>query len=314
MNKQNIHKTVHKTAGQKSTTLSRRHVAAPSHAKRRLASRPDVTRNTTVPMSVHVNKFAPNKPTVQPQPTKRDRPAEPHPTVVRAQARAAQQPHPTTRTATRRSPVTPPYHSTRIVKPNQTPARQHPATLAPKPAAILKNEAITEALQRATTPEKAPRRAKKPKSRIGHWLQITSIGLAIMLIGGYFTYLGMPNISTRIAAIQSGVNAKYPGYRPTGYALSGPITFKSGEVSMKFAYADGGQSYTITQQKSSLSSAALKETLTADGGDVQTTTADGLTIYSTDRTASWINGGVLYQITLGGALSSEQVTKIATSL
>ncbi len=314
MNKQIIHKTVHKTAGQKSTTLSRRHVAAPSHAKRRLASRPDVTRDTSVPISVHVNKFAPNKPTVQPQPAKRDRPAEPHPTVVRAQARAAQQPYQTTRTATRRSPATPHYHSTRIVKPNQAPAKQHPATLAPKPAAILKNEAITEALQRAATPQKAPRRSKKPKSHIGRWLQVASVGLAIMLIGGYFTYLGMPNISTRIAAIQSGINAKYPGYRPTGYALSGPITFKSGEVSMKFAYADGGQSYTITQQKSSLSSTALKETLTADGGDVQTTTADGLTIYSTDRTASWINGGVLYQISLGGALSNEQVTKIATSL
>lgn len=313
MNKQNIHKTVHKTAGQKSTTLSRRHVAAPSHAKRRLASRPDITRDTSVPMSAHVNKFA-SAPSSQPQPTKRDRPAEPHPTMVRAQARAAQQPHQTTRTATRRSPATSHHYSTRIVKPNQTPAKQNPATLAPKPAAVLKHEAITEALQRASTPEKAPRRSKKPKSRTGRWLQVASVGLAIMLIGGYFTYLGMPNISTRIAAIQSGVNAKYPGYRPTGYALSGPITFKSGEVRMKFAYADGGQSYTITQQKSSLNSAALKETLTADGGDVQTTTAGGLTIYSTDRTASWINGGVLYQITLGGALSSEQVTKIATSL
>lgn len=313
MNKQIIYKTVHKTAGQKSTTLSRRHVAAPSHAKRRLASRPDITRDTSVPMSTHVNKFAP-APSSRPQPTKRDRPAEPHPTVVRAQARATQQPHQTTRTTARRSPATPHHHSTRIVQPNQTPAKQHPVTLAPKPAAVLKHEAITEALQRATTPEKAPRRAKKPKSRMGRWLQVASVGLAIMLIGGYFTYLGMPNISTRIAAIQSGINAKYPGYRPSGYALSGPITFKSGEVRMKFAYADGGQSYTITQQKSSLNSAALKETLTADGGDVQTTTADGLTIYSTDRTASWINGGVLYQITLGGALSNEQVTKIATSL
>lgn len=314
MNKQNIHKTVHKTAGQKSTTLSRRHVAAPSHAKRRLASRPDITRDTSVPISVHVSKFAPTAPSVQPQSTKRDRPAEPHPTVVRAQARIAQQSHQTTRPATRHVPATPPHSSTRIIRPNHPPAKQHAVTLAPKPAAVLKNEAITEALQRATTPEKAPRRAKKPKSRMGRWLQIASVGLAIMLIGGYFTYLGMPNISTRIAAIQSGVNAKYPGYRPTGYALSGPITFKSGEVRMKFAYADGGQSYTITQQKSSLNSAALKETLTADGGEVQTTTAGGLTIYSTDRTASWINGGVLYQITLGGALSSEQVTKIATSL
>ena len=313
MNKQNIHTTVHKTAGQKSTTLSRRHVAAPSHAKRRLASRPDITRDTSVPMSTHVNKFAP-APSSRPQPTKRDRPAEPHPAVVRAQARAARQPHQTTRPATRHVPATPPHHSTRIIQPNQTPAKQHPATLAPKPAAVLKNEAITEALQRAATPPKAPRRTKKPKSRIGRWLQVASVSLAIMLIGGYFTYLGMPNISTRIAAIQSGVNAKYPGYRPTGYALSGPITFKSGEVRMKFAYADGGQSYTITQQKSSLNSAALKETLTADGGEVQTTTAGGLTIYSTDRTATWINGGVLYQISLGGALSNEQVTKIATSL
>ena len=113
MNKQTIHKTVHKTAGQKSTTLSRRHVTAPSHAKRRLASRPDITRDTSVPMSAHVNKFAP-APSSQSQPTERDRRAEPHPAVVRAQARIAQQPQ-TVRTTTRHVPTTPPHHSTRII-------------------------------------------------------------------------------------------------------------------------------------------------------------------------------------------------------
>ena len=95
--------------------------------------------------------------------------------------------------------------------------------------------------------KKSRRRQKKGGTL--HWLNTFSVGFAVMLLGGYLTYLSMPNISIKMAAVQSGIDAKYPGYKPDGYALNGPIKFKSGEVSMKYAYADGSSGYTITQQK-----------------------------------------------------------------
>ena len=135
-----------------------------------------------------------------------------------------------------------------------------------------------------------------------------------MLLGGYLTYLSMPNISIKMAAVQSGINAKYPGYKPDGYALNGPIKFKSGEVSMKYAYADGSSEYTLTQQKSNWDSAAVKEYFTEKSKSPTTTMVDGLTIYSSGKNAVWVNGGILYQITGSANLSNEQIQKIATSL
>ena len=117
-----------------------------------------------------------------------------------------------------------------------------------------------------------------------------------------------------MAAVQSGIDAKYPGYKPDGYALNGPIKFKSGEVSMKYAYADGSSGYTITQQKSGWNSSAVKEFFSEKHKNPNTTMIDGLTIYSGGKEAAWVNGVILYQISGDANLSSSQIEKIATSL
>ena len=41
---------------------------------------------------------------------------------------------------------------------------------------------------------------------------------------------------------------------------------------------------------------------------------DGLTIYSGGKEATWVNGGILYQISGDANLSNDQIQKIATSL
>ena len=161
----------------------------------------------------------------------------------------------------------------------------------------------------------APPPARQPA--VHHWgrrLSIAGAMVALLAFGGYLTYLSMPNISIKMAAVQSGINAKYPGYKPDGYALNGPIKFKSGEVSMKYAYADGSSEYTLTQQKSNWDSAAVKEYFTEKSKSPTTTMVDGLTIYSSGKNAVWVNGGILYQITGSANLSNEQIQKIATSL
>jgi hypothetical protein len=184
------------------------------------------------------------------------------------------------------------------------------------PSSVLKNEAISQALEHAKTPSHSRQEPKQPRSHRSRRMSIASGSLAVMLIGAYFTYLSMPSLSTRVAAAQAGINAGYPSYRPTGYSLSGPVAFNQGTVSMKFAANAGPGSYTLQQARSGWdSSAVLSNYVEPKVGDQYTTTAtNGLTIYTYGTSAAWVNGGILYTISGDAPLSSEQVQRIATSL
>lgn len=291
---------LHRSQPQRSRTLNRRITKQPASTHTiRVTKKPApaiqqhqaVKKFATVPVAVKT-------PAVTARP---DRPATPHPVAVRA-ARTA--PQPTARTTRAKQHAT--AASLRPVS--------APAATTHTPAAILKQQAITAALAKEIAPQKTVRRPKKRRSPLARWSSVLASGFAVMLLAGYFTYLSMPNISIRMAAVQSGINASYPGYRPDGYSLSGPIAFKSGEVSMRFAYADGGAGFTLTQQRSSWDSAAVKQYVAERTATPSTTMVDGLTIYTYDGNAAWVNGGILYTLQGNAPLSSEQISKIATSL
>lgn len=186
-----------------------------------------------------------------------------------------------------------------------------------KSAAVLKNEAIVEAMNRemaSAKPKKTRAKKQRSSSKWARFMSLSAASLAIVMLAGYFTYLNMPNLSMRMAAIQSGIDAKYPGYSPDGYALSGPITFKDGEVAMRFAYADNVRNFTLTQQKSSWDSAAVRQYVDSQTQNAATTKVNGLTIYTYEGNAAWVNGGILYTLEGDAPLSSDQIQRIATSV
>ena len=293
---------IHAAHVQKSSTLNRRHVKMPQRTP--LAAKPQKAR-VDVKQHVAVKKFSTpivSKPA--PQKIAINRPAETHPVTRRAQQRPLSV---DTKLRKERQPLA--INSNPIV----AVAPQKVEKPVAKTAHQLKNEAIEKALSNEIISNKKARRRQKKGGTL-RWLNTFSVGFAVMLLGGYLTYLSMPNISIKMAAVQSGIDAKYPGYKPDGYALNGPIKFKSGEVSMKYAYADGSSGYTITQQKSGWNSSAVKEFFSEKHKNPNTTMIDGLTIYSGGKEAAWVNGGILYQISGDANLSSSQIEKIATSL
>ena len=293
---------IHAAHVQKSSTLNRRHVKMPQRMP--LAAKPQKAR-VDVKQHVAVKKFsAPIVSKPAPQKIAINRPAETHPVTRRAQQRPLSV---NTKLRKERQPLAMNNNPLVAVAPQkiEKPAR--------KTAHQLKNEAIEKALSNEIISNKKARRRQKKGGAL-RWLNTFSVGFAVMLLGGYLTYLSMPNISIKMAAVQSGIDAKYPGYKPDGYALNGPIKFKSGEVSMKYAYADGSSGYTITQQKSGWNSSAVKEFFSEKHNNPNTTMIDGLTIYSGGKEAAWVNGGILYQISGDANLSSSQIEKIATSL
>lgn len=126
----------------------------------------------------------------------------------------------------------------------------------------------------------------------------------------------MPSLSVRVAAAQAGVNASYPSYHPDGYSLNGPVAYSQGEVNMKFASTTGPQNFTIGQSKSNWDSTALlQDYVKQHAGDNYITYDDhGLTIYTYESNAAWVNDGILYTITGDAPLSSDQIRQIAASM
>lgn len=248
---------------------------------------------------------------------------------------------------TRPKPVRTPTNTqsgqiTRFAKPTATPQQTAPVTvdLAPtkhhlaerahirmsakkpvervvKPSQVLKQEAISQASAKMQ-PKSLKKDVKPAKKRrsIGRFLSIASASLAILVLGGYLTYLNMPALSTRVAASQAGISASYPSYQPSGYSLNGPITYQQGSVTMKFAANGGPQSFTLSQARSDWDSSAVLENYVSPqaGKNYTTTTTGGLTIYTYGENAVWVNNGILYTISGNATLSGDQIQRIATSL
>jgi hypothetical protein len=139
---------------------------------------------------------------------------------------------------------------------------------------------------------------------------------ALVLLGGYLTYLNMPNLSVRVAAAQSGVAASFPQFKPDGYHFNGPISYAPGEVTINFAANGGPQKFTIKQKASSWDSQAVLDNYVAKKADNQyiTSSESGLTIYTFDNKAAWVNRGIFYTIDGDAPLSSDQVLRIAASM
>ncbi len=183
---------------------------------------------------------------------------------------------------------------------------------APKPSQVLKQEVLSQAIENA--PKK--HRRHKTKRRQPRFLSIASASFALLLLGGYMTYLNMPNLSVRVAASQAGIDASYPDYKPNGYRLRGPVAFNQNEVSMKFASNSGPHNFTISQSKSSWDSSSLLENYVIEkaGENYMIHNERGLTIYTYNGSAAWVNGGILYTIEGDAPLSGDQIRRIATSL
>lgn len=268
-------KSVH-TAQQKSQTLNRRIVkkTSPSQTPHHIAAK-----------SPTITKFAP----------------KPHGVIPRVMSDIAPTTHPHVTKA----------HQAMAAKKHQA----TPNTHATKPSHVIKSEAIKEAIDK--TPSKTAGAHKTKRSRrMPRFMSVASAALALLLLGGYLTYLNMPNLSVRVAAAQAGINASYPDYRPDGYSLHGPVGYSEGEVTMKFAANAGPQDYTVTQERSNWDSSAVLDNYVKEkvGENHGTYTERGLTIYTFDGGAAWVNGGILYTISGDAPLSSDQVRRIAVSM
>lgn len=190
----------------------------------------------------------------------------------------------------------------------------------------LKDQAIKKALadaSKTTNEEKSAMKSKKTRKKsvkvhfgLGRVVLALSCAAAAVFAIVYFVNLNMPDISMRVAAMQTGIDASYPSYVPRDFSLS-DITSESGKVVLNFKNASTGDAFSLIEEQSSWDSSALLANFVKDeyGDNYTTVREQGLTIYVSGSDAAWVNGGVVYKIdTTAGSLTKKQINTIATSL
>lgn len=192
----------------------------------------------------------------------------------------------------------------------------------------LKDQAIQKALASASntssdskkslTRTKKNRAKKSSQIHFGFGRVMLALGCAAAAVFAivYFVNLNMPDISMRVAAMQTGINPAYPNYVPRDYSVSS-ITSEEGKIALVFDNSNTGGSFTLTEESSSWdSNALLSNFVKSEYGDSYTIIREqGLTLYVSGSDAAWVNGGVVYKIdTTAGALTNKQIRSIAVSL
>lgn len=197
----------------------------------------------------------------------------------------------------------------------------HASQAATKAAEPTSAVSFTAALQQANTHQKAKLHKPKARERTARKLGMTtrlltagSVSLAVILLAGFIAYQNVPNFAMRTAANRAGFAAAMPNYTPAGFNMDGAIQASPGQVTVGFRSASDNRNYQVSQQPSNWTSESLLTNYVATKNQsFQTYEEKGKTIYVNGSTATWVNGGVWYQINGDSSLSTEQLLQIANS-
>ncbi len=164
---------------------------------------------------------------------------------------------------------------------------------------------------------------KKLRHKISKKIGISSRAVAItttifvgLSLGGLYAYQNVPKLAMRVAASRAGFSASMPTYNPSGFSFNGPVQYSTGQVVVDFKSNTDDRQYKLTQQTSNWSSdTLLNNFVSGNNKQYQTYQDRGRTIYIyNNNNATWVNGGVWYQIEGKSELTTDQLVRIASSL
>ncbi len=147
---------------------------------------------------------------------------------------------------------------------------------------------------------------------------LATMSAAFLLLVGFFAYQNAASISVKVAAARAGISAKMPGYTPAGFGASRTANASDGRVSISFLSNTDNKSFTLTQQTSNWNSSSLLVNHVQKRNCstcYQTWQNEGKTVYIYDNSnATWVDGGIWYQIEGNASLTSDQLLRVANSL
>ena len=196
-------------------------------------------------------------------------------------------------------------------------AKKEQPVVQKETAQQMKETAIEKALSTASRTRKQERESARIHFGFKRVLLAMACAAVCVFAIVYFVNLNAPNISLKVAAMQSGIEATYPTFVPREYSISN-ITSEDGKVTMVFKHSeDEAKGFILIEEKSSWDSNALLNNFVRYeyGDDYTSVREQGLTIYISSSDAAWVNGGIVYKIKAPvNTLTKKQIKSIAVSL
>lgn len=207
----------------------------------------------------------------------------------------------------------------KVAEPAKPTTQIQPAAPARPTAKEIKEREIEKAVKTATKlPETSKKRSRKSSfaTNFGWPRMVLAVACAATAVFAivYFVNLTSVDMSLKVAAMQSGIEASYPSYVPRGYNLS-DVTSSSGKVTMNFKTEESA--FAISEENTTWDSDALLSNYIRPTYDDSYTVVreQGLTLYMGDSWEAWVNGGILYKLNVkSGSLTKKQMKTIAASL
>lgn len=175
------------------------------------------------------------------------------------------------------------------------------------------SDAAREAMKKIAAMESVEPIKRRRKFKVLVAFGLSAVVVAIL---GVFVAINLPNISVKVVAMQTGIEATYPTFVPRNYTMETVASDKDGKITMKFVGPDDA-SFTLVEEKSTWDSNAVLNNYVKMkySANYSTMHEQGITYYSEPGSAVWVNGGILYKITSHGKnLSKEQIRNIVVSL
>ena len=196
-------------------------------------------------------------------------------------------------------------------------AKKEQPVVQKETAQQMKETAIEKALSTASRTKTQERESVRIHFGFKRVLLAMACAAVCVFAIVYFVNLNAPNISLKVAAMQSGIEATYPTFVPREYSISN-ITSEDGKVTMVFKHSeDEAKGFVLIEEKSSWDSNALLNNFVRYeyGDDYTSVREQGLTIYISSSDAAWVNGGIVYKIKAPvNTLTKKQIKSIAVSL
>ncbi|MCL2094886.1 hypothetical protein FWH13_02095 [Candidatus Saccharibacteria bacterium] len=212
------------------------------------------------------------------------------------------------RPASRPRPSSPNFSRT---NPDLLAALNEELSLAPPAAKSPLTERVKKSSKKASVKRNGKSRLdKKLRHKLVGLLSLTILSASVL---GYLVYLNLPDISARVSAIAVGIDTTLPSYIPNGYRLEGLPSVQDGRV--VFNFTSNNDRYTITKERSSLSTESLGDTIISERWpDATTSNERGLTIYINGHDAKWVHNGVLFTVSGSQQLTARQIHNLAVSM
>ncbi len=172
---------------------------------------------------------------------------------------------------------------------------------------------LEHALKHATSHQQRPKRGRRATAkRIG---SISAFVSAVLILVGFVAFQNLTGLRLRMASAQAGFSANLPGYQPSGYRLN-HLSYSSGVVALYFHSNSDSRTYNITEKATNWDSNTLRDTFVATASQhYQTIESAGHTLYLIDeKQATWVNGGIWYQVQSNGSLDNHQLVRLASSM